>query len=337
MTTRQRGLGEFEIIRRFFAPLAKGAPGAFGLTDDAAALDVPPGQSLVVTSDALVAGVHFLADDTAADVAAKALRVNLSDLASMGARPMAYTLALALTRETGVEWLEPFARALAADQELFGIHLIGGDTVATPGPLTLSICAFGCVAQGAALRRSGAQVGDAVFVTGTIGDAALGLIALRTGLAGVTTADQDALAARYRRPIPRTACGLRLVGLAKAAVDVSDGLVADLGHICETSGTAAVIETARVPLSAAARAALAVGAGSWRDILSGGDDYELLFAAPPDSEPTLAGISKSLDLPITRIGRIVERTATDDPDRLVGVTDLDGRRMMLEGSGYRHF
>lgn len=334
---RQTGLGEFEIIRRFFAPLADGAPGAFGLTDDAAALEVPTGQNLVVTCDALVAGVHFMADDRAADVAAKALRVNLSDLASMGAQPMAYTLALALTREIGVDWLEAFATSLAADQKRFGVHLIGGDTVATPGPLTLSICAFGCVAQGAALRRSGARAGDAVFVTGTIGDAALGLIALGKGLAGVAAADRDALVARYRRPNPRIACGPRLVGLAKAAIDVSDGLLADLGHICETSGTAAVIDAARVPLSAAARATLAVGAGSWRDILSGGDDYELLFTAPPDAEPTLAGISRALNLPITRIGRIVERTSAHDPDRLVGVTDAAGRPMVLEGSGYRHF
>jgi len=337
VTTRQPGPGEFEIIRRFFAPLAAGAPGAFGLTDDAAALEVPPGHSLVVTSDALVAGVHFLASDTAADVAAKALRVNLSDLASMGARPVAYTLALALTGEIGVEWLETFAASLAADQARFGIHLVGGDTVATPGPLTLCITAFGSVASGTELRRSGARPGDAVFVTGTIGDAALGLIALQKGLAGVGAADSEALAARYRRPTPRTACGPRLVGLARAAIDVSDGLVADLGHICETSSAAAVIEAARVPLSAAAQAALAAGAGSWRDILSGGDDYELLFTAPTDAEAALATISRALDLPITRIGRIVERTSADRPDRLVGVLDAAGRPVVLETSGYRHF
>lgn len=337
MTARQPGPGEFEIIRRFFAPLAADAPGAYGLTDDAAALEVPPGHSLVVTSDALVAGVHFLATDTAADVAAKALRVNLSDLASMGARPVAYTLALALTRKIGVEWLEAFAASLAADQARFGIHLVGGDTVATPGPLTLCITAFGSVASGTELRRSGARPGDAVFVTGTIGDAALGLIALQKGLAGIDAVDREALAARYRRPTPRTACGPRLIGLAHAAIDVSDGLLADLGHICETSGAAAVIEAARVPLSAAARAALGTGAGSWRDILSGGDDYELLFTAPTDAEPALAVISRALDLPITRIGRIVERISADRPDRLVGVLDAAGRPMILETSGYRHF
>ena len=329
--------GEFEIIRRFFAPLAADAPGALGLTDDAAILDVPSGDVLVVTSDALVAGVHFLADDAAADVAAKALRVNLSDLASMGADPLAYTLALALTREVDEAWLEAFAASLAADQRQFGIRLVGGDTVATPGPLTLSICAFGRVRRGTELRRSGARPGDAVFVTGTIGDAALGLIALQKGLAGVAAAERDVLADRYRRPMPRVACGPKLVGLAHAVIDVSDGLLADLGHVCETSGTAAVVEAERVPLSAAARAALTAGAGDWPTILTGGDDYELLFTAPAAAERTLAGISAMLALPITRIGRIVGRREAESPGRLVGVVDGTGREMAIAGSGYRHF
>lgn len=337
MVTQQTGPGEFEIIRRFFAPLAADMPGALDLTDDAAILAMPLGHTLAVTSDALVAGVHFLASDTAADVAAKALRVNLSDLASMGADPLAYTLALALPRETDVAWLEAFAASLAEDQRQFGIRLIGGDTVATPGPLTLSICAFGSVRQGTELRRSGARPGDAVFVTGTIGDAALGLIALQKGLAGVSAADCNALAARYRRPTPRVACGRRLVGLARAAIDVSDGLLADLGHICETSGVAAVVEVDRVSLSDAARTVLAVGAGDWRTILTGGDDYELLFTAPPDAEMALAKISAMLELPITRIGRIVERCEADNPERLVGVVDGQGRMMAMAGSGYRHF
>lgn len=329
--------GEFEIIRRFFMPLAAEAPGAFGLTDDAAALEVPSDHVLLVTSDALVAGVHFLESDGPADIAAKTLRVNLSDLASMGAEPMAYTLALALTRDIDVAWLESFAASLAADQRQFGIHLVGGDTVATPGPLTLSICAFGSAPKGAELRRSGARIGDAVFVTGTIGDAALGLIALQKGLAGVGAAECGALAARYRRPTPRVACGRRLIGVAHAAIDVSDGLLADLGHICETSGTAAVVEAARVPLSAAARAALATGAGDWPTILTGGDDYELLFTAPADAAVALAEISAMLDLPITRIGRIVERREAGDLERLVAVVDGNGQPMTVAGSGYRHF
>lgn len=330
-------LGEFEIIRRFFAPLAGGAPGALGLTDDAAILEVPPGHALVVTSDALVAGVHFLESDTAADVAAKALRVNLSDLASMGAEPLGYTLALALTAAIDAAWLESFVASLAADQKEFGIQLIGGDTVATPGPLTLCITAFGRVRQGAELRRSGARTGDAVFVTGTIGDAALGLIDLQKGIPGLADADRAALIARYRRPTPRVTCGRHLVGVARAAIDVSDGLLADLGHICETSGTAAVVEAERVPLSTAARAALASGATGWPAVLTGGDDYELLFTAPPDAERTLAGISAMLDLPITRIGRIVGRNEAVDAERMVGVVDGQGRDMGIAGSGYRHF
>jgi thiamine-monophosphate kinase len=209
--------------------------------------------------------------------------------------------------------------------------------VATPGPLTLCICAFGSVTRGAELRRSGAKPGDAVFVTGTIGDAALGLMVLQKRLVGLGAAEGEALAARYRRPTPRTECGPRLIGLASAAIDVSDGLLADLGHICETSGAAAIIEAARVPLSAAARAALAAGTGSWRDILSGGDDYELVFTAPTAAEPALTTIAEALQLPITRIGRIIEKKFADKPDRLVDIVDTAGRRMVVETSGYRHF
>jgi len=327
--------GEFEIIRRFFAPLSEAAAGAFALTDDAAVLDVAADRTLVVTSDALVAGVHFLADDPPADVARKTLRVNLSDLAAMGATPLAYTLALALPRETGVAWLEPFTAALAEDQERFGIALVGGDTVATPGPLTLSVCAFGTVRRGTELRRAGAKPGDAVFVTGTVGDAALGLIALTRGLAGLSAADRDALVGRYRRPCPRTACGPRLVGLATAAIDVSDGLLADLGHICETSGVTAVVETPRVPLSAAARRALGSGAGGWPDVLTGGDDYELLFTAPPEARPALAELAVEMGLAITEIGRIVGGGGFEG--ERVAVVDGDGRRMVLPAPGYRHF
>lgn len=337
MATRQPGLGEFELIERFFAPLAAGAPGAFGLTDDAATVDVPPGETLVVTADALVAGVHFLVDDSPADIAAKALRVNLSDLASMGARPNAYTLTMAMTHDIDGGWLEAFAASLAADQRRFGIHLIGGDTVATPGPLTLSICAFGTVKAGAELRRSGARAGDAVFVTGTIGDAALGLAVLQKRLEVLDASHCEKLVMRYRRPIPRTECGPRLVGLATAAIDVSDGLAADLGHICETSGVTASLETARVPLSEAARAALAAGAAGWPDIVCGGDDYEVLFCAPDDAGPALAAIAADLGLPITRIGRIEPPHGDEAPDRLVRIVDAAGQPIALAKAGYRHF
>ena len=329
---RQRKNREFELIARHFAPLSAAEPGAFALTDDAAVLALEPGRRLVVTTDTMVAGVHFLPDNPAGTVAAKLLRVNLSDLAAMGAKPLAYTLSAALPEDVEDGWLERFARALAADQASFQVTLIGGDTVATPGPLTLTLCALGTVAEGRELRRSGARPGDVVYVSGTIGDAALGLAALRGELPGLAPEPREALGERYLRPQPRIALGQRLGGLAHAAADISDGLVADLGHICAASGTAAQVEAARIPLSPAGRAVLEADGERMTTVLAGGDDYELLFTAPPESADTLAGLSRELDLPLTAIGRIDE-TKGDG----VRVIDENGRRIELVENGYGHF
>ena len=329
---RQRKNREFELIARHFAPLSAAEPGAFALTDDAAVLELEPGRRLVVTTDPMVAGVHFLPENPAGAVAAKLLRVNLSDLAAMGAKPLAYTLSAALPENMEDGWLERFAQALAADQASFQVTLIGGDTVATPGPLTLTLCALGTVAEGRELRRSGARPGDTVYVSGTIGDAALGLAALRGALPGLAPELREALAERYLRPQPRVALGQRLSGLAHAAADISDGLVADLGHICAASGTGATVEAARIPLSPAGRAVLEADAERMTTVLAGGDDYELLFTAPPECADTLAGLSRELDLPLTAIGRIDE-TKGDG----VRVIDEDGRRIDLVENGYRHF
>ncbi|MCH8213016.1 MAG: thiamine-phosphate kinase [Proteobacteria bacterium] len=329
---RQRKNREFELIARHFAPLSAAEPGAFALTDDAAVLEIEPGRRLVVTTDTMVAGVHFLPENPAGTVAAKLLRVNLSDLAAMGAKPLAYTLSAALPETMEDGWLERFAQALAADQASFQVTLIGGDTVATPGPLTLTLCALGTVAEGRELRRSGARPGDTVYVSGTIGDAALGLAALRGELPGLAPELREALGERYLRPQPRIALGQRLSGLAHAAADISDGLVADLGHICAASGTGATVEAARIPLSPAGRAVLEADAERMTTVLAGGDDYELLFTAPPESADTLAGLSRELDLPLTAIGRIDE-TKGDG----VRVIDENGRRIELVENGYRHF
>ena len=269
---RQRKNREFELIARHFAPLSAAEPGAFALTDDAAVLAIEPGRRLVVTTDTMVAGVHFLPENPAGAVAAKLLRVNLSDLAAMGAKPLAYTLSAALPENMEDGWLERFAQALAADQASFQVTLIGGDTVATPGPLTLTLCALGTVAEGRELRRSGARPGDVVYVSGTIGDAALGLAALRGELPGLAPELRQALGERYLRPQPRVALGQRLSGLAHAAVDISDGLVADLGHICAASGTGATVEAPRIPLSPAGRAVLEADAERMTTVLAGGDD-----------------------------------------------------------------
>ncbi len=322
-------MDEFALIARLFAPLARGALGAFDLRDDAAAFDVARGHRLIVTKDQVVAGVHFLSDDEPALVARKLLRVNLSDLAAMGATPRAYLLGLALPRATTEDWLEAFAQGLAEDQAAYGVQLIGGDTVATEGPLVASLTALGEARAGAELLRAGAQPGDAVFVSGSLGDAALGLLALRGGLADVDEAGRASLIDRYRLPRPRIALGLRLVGLAHAACDVSDGLVADLGHICDCSGVGAEVEAARLPLSPPARAALATDPALLKTVLAGGDDYELAFTAEPDAATALSEVAAETDVAITAIGRIV--TGSD-----VRVLDERGTPLDLPERGYRH-
>ncbi|HEX6842168.1 MAG TPA: thiamine-phosphate kinase [Stellaceae bacterium] len=321
-------LGEFERIRRFFAPLA--APGALGLRDDAALIDGPDGQHYVLTADAIVEGVHFLSDDPPAQVAQKLLRVNLSDLAAKGAEPVGYLLVTALPRARGEAWLEAFAAGLAADQESFGIGLLGGDSTATDGPATLSVTALGRVASGRAVLRSGARAGDGVYVSGTLGDAALGLQALRGELAGTTAQARDFLAERYRLPQPRLALGQRLVGIAHAMIDISDGLVADLGHIAEASGVSAVIEAALLPLSAPARAVIAAEPLRLSAALSGGDDYELLFTAASDAGAALTALADELGLPLTKIGRIETGSSVE-------VLDDNGEVLALPVTGYRHF
>lgn len=321
---------EFGLIARYFAPLARGHAGAFGLTDDAATLAVEPGHELVITNDVLVAGVHYLPDDPPKAVARKLLRVNLSDLAAMGAHAKAYSLGLALPETLSSDWLEAFATGLEADQARFGVTLIGGDTVATDGPAVLSLTAYGVIEAGRALRRAGAQAGDRIFVSGTIGDAALGLLVLRDQLGTLDAAHRAHLLARYREPEPRLDLGRSLVGLAHAAIDISDGLAADLGHICETSGVGARIDAARVPLSPAAAAALAGGAALIETVLSGGDDYELLFCAPAAQASAIANLSKALGLPITEIGAV----ETEPGVRIIGP---DGRPIALARGGYSHF
>ncbi|WP_448189705.1 thiamine-phosphate kinase [Azospirillum sp. sgz301742] len=318
-------LGEFGRIDRFFKPLAAGFAGARGLADDAAVFGVPDGREIVVTADAMVAGVHFLASDPPGDIAAKLLRVNLSDLAAMGAEPLAYTLVTALPRELGEDWLAAFTAGLAEDQRRFGIHLAGGDSVSTSGPITLSVTAFGLVPQGQALPRRSERIGDPVFVTGRIGDAALGLQVVLGKLAGP---GMEPLVARLRRPDPRVTVGPRLRGLAVSCIDVSDGLVADLGHLVEESGCAAVLHAARVPVPAVAGGDPALLALA----LTGGDDYELLFTAPEDARGELVALAAESGVAITEIGRTVA-----GPAGRVEVLDAQGEPLALPRRGWDHF
>ncbi len=324
------GLDEFSLIARLFAPLAARHPGALGLTDDAALIAGPAGRQWAVTADAMVEGVHFLPDDPPELIARKLVRVNLSDLAAMGAKPFAVLLASCFPLGVADEWLERFAAGLKSDCEEFSIALIGGDTVATPGPLTLALTAIGDVPAESALLRSNARSGDDIWVSGSIGDAAFGLLVGQGKAASLDPADAQWLLGRYRLPLPRTALGPALLGLAHAAMDISDGLVGDLGHICETSGVGALVDAAKVPLSAAVRAALAAGLGGIERVLAGGDDYELLFTAAPDAAQSVAALGRALGLRLTAIGRIIEGQG-------VRVTGADGRTLSLAGGGYRHF
>ena len=280
--------------------------------------------------DTLVAGVHFPEDEPAETTAAKLLRVNLSDLAAMGAVPLAYTLSTALPESVDSGWLEGFARGLAADQEVFRITMVGGDTVATPGPLTLA--ALGTVGEGSELRRATAQPGDIVYVSGTIGDGALGLLARRGELETVAPDERSFLVERYRRPEPRLELGQRLIGLAHTAIDVSDGLLADLGHVCRASGVDATIDVPRVPLSPAARGALRADPRLIGRILTGGDDYELLFTAPPRVHAAMATLSGEAGVAVTAIGEIAGSGAG-----VVRVLNTEGGEITFERPGYSHF
>ena len=316
---------EFSLIYKHFLPLA--GPGALALGDDAAVFAPPPGRELVIAADAMVEGVHFLPDDPPDLVARKLLRTNLSDLAAMGALPLGYLMTVSVRRDTPAAWFAGFAAGLAADQAEFGLQVLGGDTTSTPGPASLSLTILGTVAPGRALRRNGARPGDGVWVTGTIGDGALGLLAATGRLAD----PGGFLAGRYRLPQPRVALGQRLLGIAAAAMDVSDGLVQDLGHLCRAGGLGAVIEAPRVPLSPAAAAAVAGDPALLARCLAGGDDYELLLAVPESHEAALLEAAAACGVAVARIGRFVAGA----PE--VTVLGPGGETLALAASGWSHF
>jgi thiamine-monophosphate kinase len=333
MTEKPDESGEDRLITRYFLPLAR-HPAALGLIDDAAALTPPPGCDLVLTTDAVVSGVHFLPDDPPDAVARKALRVNLSDLAAKGATPAGFLLTLALPEGLGDKWLAAFARGLGEDAEHYGCPLLGGDTVRTPGPVWVSITAFGTLPSGTMVRRSGARAGDRVLVTGTIGDAALGL-RLRTDKApaqrwGLDASMRKHLASRYALPQPRNALAEAVRTHAHAAMDVSDGLAGDLGKLCRASGVAAEIEVARVPLSDAGKLALTAEPASIETILTGGDDYEVLCAVPPDKVASFHTAAKAAGLPVTEIGGVV----AGEGARFLAA---DGKPLVFARPSFSHF
>ena len=311
---------EFALIARHFRPLA--GPGARELRDDVAVLTPPPGRELVITADAMVAGVHFLPDDPAETVGRKLLRVNLSDIAAKGAIPLGYLLTVSAPRATPDAWFARFAAGLAVDQAAFAVPLLGGDTTSTPGPVSLSLTLIGHVAPGQAPSRAGARAGDGIWVTGTIGDGALGLAVAEGRLADPS----GFLLGRYRLPQPRL--GLAVGSYASAAMDVSDGLVQDLSHICRASNLAAEIDATLLPLSEPAR----IAGPDWRlACLTGGDDYEILLAVPPSREAALLADAARAGIRMTRIGGFM----AGPPD--VTVIGDRGERLDIRTGGWSHF
>ena len=320
---------EDDLIAKYFKPLATDA-GALGLIDDAALLAASD-EDIVVTTDAIVEGVHFLPDDPPDTIARKALRVNLSDLAAKGAIPAGFVLTLAL-REISDEFLARFASALGEDAATFGCPLLGGDTVSTPGPLMISVTAFGRVPKGKMVRRDRARVGDHVVVTGTIGDAALGLQILKNAMAsGLDAKQYDDLIMRYRVPQPRVLLATSLRDHASAAMDVSDGFAGDVIKLCKASGVSAEIDVTRIPLSAVARSAVSKGLATIESLVSGGDDYEVVCSVPQNRLALFEAAAKAIGVPVTAIGHIVAGLASP---AFIGP---DGEPMVLKRLSYSHF
>lgn len=326
--------GEERFIGRFFRPIA-GAPEARGLLDDAALLTPPEGCDLVLTKDALVAGVHFFPDDSPASIARKALRVNLSDLAAKGARPLGALLALAMPKaQAEASWMEAFAIALGADAETYGCPLLGGDTVATPGPLTLSITALGAVPKGGFVPRTGAAAGQAILVSGTIGDAALGLQLRRApeapAFAHLNAEQRGHLLDRYLHPQPRLALAAALRAHGASAMDVSDGLVGDLAKMLAASGCGGRIEAHRVPLSAAAASVVKRRPDLLATALTGGDDYEILACVPHGAVHAFVADAAQAGVPVALIGETRAEPGLD-------VRDAGGHSLALAQGSYSHF
>lgn len=320
---------EDNLIARYFAPLATD-PGALGLSDDAAFIKPPPGCELVLKADAIVGGIHFFPDDAPETIAAKALRINLSDLASKGAKPLGFLLSLALPKDIGGDWLAAFAQGLREDIATYKCPLFGGDTVRSPGPVMVSVAMFGSVPDGMMVRRSTAKPGDKVFVTGTIGDSAFGL-GLRNGAKWpLDDAQRDHLGDRYLLPRPRNALAETVLHYASAAMDVSDGLAGDLAKLCRVSGVAATIDATRVPLSAAAKAVIAADPAALETALTGGDDYEILCTVSPAKADRFRVAAMAAKVAVTEIGTIIEGEGAR-------FHDAQGAALTFRRASFSHF
>jgi thiamine-monophosphate kinase len=323
--------GEDRLIARLFAPVAT-HPGALSLTDDCGVVTPPPGHDLVLTTDAVIAGVHFYEDDPPHAIGGKAMRVNLSDLAAKGATPLGFLVSLALPKEIGEDWLIGFAEGLRGDADRYACPLFGGDTVRTSGPLMVSVSMFGSVPQGTMVRRAGAKPGDRIFVSGSIGDGALGLLLRRNSGKDwkVSAADRQHLSDRYLLPQPRTALAESVRTHASAAMDVSDGLAGDLAKLCRVSHVAASVEAARIPLSHTARALVAADPSLLETALTGGDDYEIVCTVPPQKADSFGAAAVKAGVTVTEVGVIEAGQGA----RFLGV---DGVPLTFSQASFSHF
>ena len=322
-------MNEFDIIKSCFAPLAT-SPNAYDLKDDVASIDPPIGRKLIITTDSLVEGVHFLSDDPIESIAQKLIRVNVSDILAKGGVPWSALLSLSWNKERGLEQIRQFSEGLKTDLEHWNISLLGGDTTSTPGPLTIGLTLLGhCPDKGPVLRR-GAQIGDDIWVTGTIGDGALGLRAAKSSLENVCEEDKALLAWRYRVPeLPNAEISEIITQFATASADISDGLLADLGHIADASSVSAILKVDEVPLSGAAQACLKLGKFSKLDLYSGGDDYQCLFTAARISKPKIEKRAKTAGIGLSCIGKV-------EVGQGVYVQMSDGQRVLPSKAGWSH-
>lgn len=318
---------EFEMIRDYFRPLTMERAEAGGLLDDAAILNIPEGFDLVMSSDTLNGGVHFLEYEDPAHIAHKCLRVNLSDMAAMGARPYCYQLNLAFSNMPDPAWAKAFSDALMADNNEFGVFCSGGDTTVIEGPLLISMTVTGLVPKGKAVKRFGAKAGDSVVVTGNIGDAAIGVKVL---LGLLELDDPELFLEACHKPMPRTPISDVIQAHASAGIDVSDGLIADLSHICEVSGVAARLDLDKIPFSDAARAVIDDGKVTVQDLLTGGDDYEILMAVPPEKVDAFVREAHQRGVDAHVIGAF---EAGDG----VQVMDGNGQAIEFDRKGWTHF
>jgi thiamine-monophosphate kinase len=326
--------GEEAIVQGYLAPLAEGFAGAFGLRDDCALLSPPAGHELVLTTDAVAEGVHFLPGEAPEDIGWKALAVNVSDLVAKGATPLVYLMSLAFPAAPAADGLAGLARGLAAAQASFGISLAGGDTDRRPGPFAITIAALGTVPTGKMVRRGTARVGDRLVVSGTLGDAVLGLELRRRQTRaqawGLAAGEAASLVACSLRPQPPLALIEPLRAFAHAAMDISDGLAKDLGRMAEASGVAARVSVSALPLSAAAARALAADPSLVAEIVTGGEDYQVLAAVAPSDVAAFLAAAAARGIVLTEIGEIQAGTG-------VRIEDRDGRPLALARAGWDHF